>query len=128
VQINLNKLCYFWIPRVTPSNNIMLRMHHMARHKLNETWLWEIKAAIQDWEHIHREIPIAGWYVKRGVKIISCRHNMVDEDNLTGGIKPLLDAIMGNRLIWNDTPDCVALIVEQKINRKNPGTWIEISI
>jgi len=106
----------------------MLRMHHMARHKLNETWMWEIRSAINDWEHVHGEIPMAGWGVKRGVRVVSCRHNVVDEDNLTGGIKPLLDAIMGNRLIWNDTPDCVALSVEQKIDRKKPGTYVEVSI
>ena len=128
MQINLNKLCHFWIPRVTPSNNVLLRMHHMERHKLNDTWVWEIRAAINDWEHIHGEIPVAGWYVKRGVGILSRRRNVVDEDNLTGGIKPLLDAIMGNRLIWNDTPDCVSLSVEQKIDRMNPGTYIEISL
>ncbi len=128
MQINLNKICHFWIPRVTPSNNVMLRMHHMARHKLNETWIWEIRAAINDWEHEYGEIVVAGWGVKRGVRIVSHRHNQVDEDNLLGGTKPMIDALVHHRLLWNDTPKDMVLSVDQKIDRDNIGTYIEISI
>lgn len=113
---------------MTPSNNILLRMHHTERTKLNNTWYWEIKAAVNDWEHGHGDIAMPVFGVKRGVRILSRRRNVVDEDNLIGGAKPCVDAIMGTRLIWNDTPDCMALLVEQKIDRINPGTYIEVSL
>lgn len=128
MQINLNKLCYFWIPRVTPSNNVMLRMHHMARHKLNETWMWEIRVAINEWEEERGELVMAGWGVKRGLRVESHRHNTVDEDNLLGGLKPLIDALVHHRLLWDDTPKDIELKVDQKINRDNTGTYVEISL
>lgn len=100
----------------------------MARHKLNDTWVWEIQAALNDWEHEHGELTAVGWGVKRGVKIVSRRHNQVDEDNLLGGLKPLIDALVHHRLVWNDTPKDIRLSVDQKIDRNNIGTYIEISI
>jgi len=124
----LNKLCYFWIPRVTPSNNVLLRMHHMERAKLNNTWHWEIRAAINDWEHKYRELVMAGYGEKRRVKILSCRRNQLDKDNLLGGTKPLIDALVHHHLIWNDTPGDMELLVDQKIDRNNIGTYIEISL
>lgn len=100
----------------------------MARHKLNETWMWEIRAAINDWESSHREIVMAGWGVKRKVKIISHRKNQVDRDNLLGGLKPLIDALVNHRILWNDTPKDIELSVDQMLDRDNTGTYIEVSI
>ena len=128
MQINLNSLCRLWIPRVTDSNNVMLRMHHMARHKLNDTWIWEVRSAINDWEHTHGQIPMTGWGKKRRVKIVSHRKNQVDEDNLTGGMKPLIDAMVHHRLLWNDTPKDMELSVDQVLDRDNVGTYIEVSL
>ncbi len=103
-------------------------MHYMALHKLNDVWRWEIRAAINDWEHTHGEIPMAGWGSKRGVEIASYRHNPTDPDNLHGGLKPLLDALTHNRLIWDDRTKNAAWVADQIIERKNPRTYIAISL
>ena len=103
-------------------------MHHMERHRLNEIWVWEIRAAINDWEHEKGRIPLIRLGVKRGIKIVSCRHNQVDQDNLVGGTKPLIDALVHHRILWNDTPKDMGLSVDQKIDRNHVGTYIEISL
>jgi len=127
VQINLNKLCHFEIPRLTPSNNVLLRMHHMDRAKLNNTWHWEVKAAINDFEHSRGEIPVSG-KDKRGVKIVSYRKQKMDTDNFYGGLKPILDALVCHYLIWDDGPKFIELKAEIRIDLDNPRTVIEISI
>lgn len=61
------------------------------------------------------------------VRITRYGSKLLDPDNLCGGVKPLLDAIRYERLIPDDSPDQIELIVRQK--KTMPcftGTLIEI--
>ena len=127
MQINLDKICWFTIPRLTPSNNELLRMHHMERAKLNNTWFWEIKAAANAFEHNRDVIPRCAAPVKRGVRIVSYRKQKMDADNFFGGLKPLIDALVSVRLIWDDSPDLLELKAEIQLDMDNQRTHIELS-
>lgn len=49
-----------------------------------------------------------------------------DDDNLAGGLKPLIDAMRDIELIRNDTPRWFRLAAEQKRDRENPRVEIEL--
>jgi hypothetical protein len=61
------------------------------------------------------------------VRIVRCSKGLLDEDNLWGSIKPVLDQLRYSGLIPGDRPDQIELKVEQiKVKKENVGTWIQI--
>lgn len=86
------------MPRLTPSLNKLIRLHWRDRQKLIITWDWEVKAAIREtYEEITFEHP------QRKVRIISYRKRIMDEDNFIGGLKPMVDALVLNHLLVDDS-------------------------
>ena len=86
------------MPRLTPSLNKLIRMHWRERQALNRTWDWEVKAAMREtYQEITFEHP------KRMVRIISYRKKISDDDNFVGGLKPLIDALVHNHLLVDDS-------------------------
>lgn len=97
------------IPRITPPNGVLLRMHWTKRRKLRETFGLELMAAT-DWR-----VPKVEEKEKRKVKIVSHRISLIrDDDNFYGGLKPLLDALTGRRIIYDDSRKYIELTLEQK--------------
>ena len=73
-------------------------MHWRKRHKLLQTWVWEVKAAMLALqEEIKFDTP------KRRVKIISYRKRICDDDNFIGGLKFLIDALILNHILVDDS-------------------------
>jgi len=112
------------IPRLTPSNNVLLRMHYMARHLLNAIWLWEVTAAALE---IKEAIPMPIKKERRVVKIISYRPRRYDPENNSGGLKPLLDALKKRNLIYDDHEKYIDLQAEQVVDKDNQRTEVIIS-
>lgn len=110
------------IPRLTPSLNEYLAMHWTDKHKLMRTWHWEVIAAIRD---TYKEIRFD--HPKRKVKIISYRKRLCDPDNLGGGFKPLIDALVLNNLLIDDSDKFVILDPCQEKDPKNQRTEIIIT-
>ena len=86
------------MPRLTPSLNKLIRMHWRERQALIVTWNWEVKAAMRE---TYQEITFD--HPKRKVRIISYRKKISDEDNFIGGLKPLIDALVSNHLLVDDS-------------------------
>jgi len=109
------------IKMATPSNSSWERMHWRKQHEIKGQWKWLMLQARNG-----SKIPVAQG--KRIVRV--CRHgiNVLDQDNLWGGTKPLLDALTNAGLILDDNPDACELHVEQvKIGRKGtPFTSITL--
>jgi hypothetical protein len=62
------------------------------------------------------------------VCITRCGTKLLDKDNLYGGAKPLCDALRYEKIIPEDNPEAIHLIVQQrKVKRKDIGTLIEIT-
>ena len=55
-------------------------------------------------------------------------HQWLDPDNLTGGLKPVLDGLKAHELIDNDTAKDIDLVVNQAISETNLARWTAIRL
>jgi hypothetical protein len=107
------------IPSVTPSLNETRRMHWAARKRADQVLGWEVVSAL------NRVPPIPKATGKRRMTI--CRHGRkaLDQDNLAGGCKGLIDFIKLRGLLVDDSPTHVELVFTQQVTRTGPiGTTI----
>ena len=56
--------------------------------------------------------------VKYKICILSYRKKKLDYDNLVGGCKGLIDALIDEEFIFDDSPDYIDLHVEQHITNR----------
>jgi Holliday junction resolvase RusA-like endonuclease len=102
------------IPSVTPSLNQVRKLHWAAR-KREETKLgWEVVSALNQIPAIPR--------AKGKRRLTICRHGRkaMDQDNLAGGCKALIDILKAKGLLIDDNPDMAELIFTQAVTRKGP--------
>lgn len=106
---------------VTPSLNVLMRKyrHPMARKRLRERYGWLLLTS-PGWE---ANVAVSGPQ-RRKVTIVSYRRNTLDDDNLAGGCKVLIDALRDVRLIWEDSPKFLEVGFRQEIDRRRPRTEI----
>lgn len=109
------------MPRLTPSLNKLIRMHWRERQKLQQTWDWEVKAAMRE---TYQEITFD--HPKRRVRIISYRKRIMDTDNYIGGLKPLCDSLISNHLLVDDSNKFMVLDASQERDLKRPRTEVII--
>jgi hypothetical protein len=111
--------------RRTPTNNELLGLHWRARMRLRDEWYYLVKVAAQEFE-----IPKQGPAERRSLRIVSYRLQLADEDNLKGGVKPVIDALKNGGFILDDDPQAISQEVEQiQIHRrKDERTLIYIRI
>ncbi|GAA5442626.1 hypothetical protein Misp06_00800 [Microbulbifer sp. NBRC 101763] len=108
----------FTIPLATPSNNQLLRMHWAKRRALKKQLALEVTSALVRSGQRRPNEPLARVYleIERG------SFGELDEDNLQGGTKPLVDVLEkvsrtnphGLGLIDNDSNRCV---VQRKVTQ-----------
>jgi hypothetical protein len=55
-------------------------------------------------------------------------HHWLDPDNLTGGLKPVLDGLKAHAIIDNDTAKDIDLVVNQAISETNLARWTAIRL
>lgn len=91
------------------SRNQLDKMHWRARHKLSKRIKRDIGYLVLDARRKNNGNPFG----RAAVSITSYRKQLLDPDNLTGGIKPYLDALVTSRILANDTPANVELTVLQ---------------
>ena len=116
------------IPRITPSNNILIRKNWRYRHQLLKTWEQEVRVFVYEFD---RDNPN---YFKeynseerKKVKIVSYRKKLCDPDNFIGGLKVCIDALVLNGLILDDSEKYIVLDAKQEKDSKNQRTEITIS-
>ena len=107
----------FDIAKVAPGLNALLRIHWRGRAALQRIWdkiLWE--------ERLQRPGP---WPLERATVRIT-RHSMhtLDQDNLNGSAKIVLDALKHANIIVDDSPAHITLTVHQA--RGKPRTLIHL--
>lgn len=110
------------IAAALPRANAILRGHWTRRHALQTEWQWLVRD-----ERLRRRVPPATG--KRRVDIVrvyghGCR--VYDPDNLSLSCKFLIDALRNERLLVNDTPECLDLHVSQE--RGGRRSMVEIYI
>ena len=109
----------------TPSNAALLRMHWRKQRRLNKDWHKLILVCKRNWETMNKAELLPA-KTKRQVIVRSYRHNKTDPENVWGGTKPLLDALVTNKLLVDDSPDWLELNIYSEVNRRNKRTEVSI--
>ncbi len=81
-----------------------------------------MKAAIRE---TYAEITFE--HPKRKVRIISYRKRIMDPDNFVGGLKPLIDALVLNHLLVDDSNKFMILEPKQERDIKIQSTHVIIT-
>lgn len=112
------------IPNAVLSNNEVIKMHWAVKRATRRAYGWALQVAILE----SREIEPDFLYRKtrRRVKIVSYRGRTLDPDNLSGGAKILIDAMRDLGLIFRDSKKWIILEIDDRLDRLNPRTEIEI--
>ena len=56
-------------------------------------------------------------------------HQWLDPDNLSGGLKPVLDGLKAHAVIANDTAKAIDLVARQEVSpHQQPTRWTEIRL
>ena len=107
------------LPFATPSNNTVMRMHHRERSAEHKRYMWLVFAEIS---------PTCPYFERCIVTIARHGARSLDWDNMGGGLKFLLDALVKNKVIKDDNPKCITeLNLRQiKTKRKDEKTVIII--
>lgn len=105
------------------SNNQIIRMNryvYQQKKKAFEFMIWR--------ELMLNDISIPTEREKIKKKLSICVHispRRYDDDNLNGGLKPVIDSLRALRLIYNDSPRWLEKNISQKLAKRN---MIEIEI
>lgn len=108
------------IPEPTPSLNPMLRQFWSKRHKDQKRWRWLVRAARLN-ANYHPTQPLQ----KARVTVTRHGKRILDTDNLYGGVKGLVDLLVKEGILANDTPEHVELVTKQQ-KTKAPKTVVQI--
>lgn len=131
----------FRLSAPTPSLNETLRWHWAKKKKAQKAMAWGIKTqptsgSVTTWDATRR-CTVEDYCPIPRARVRITRHGsrLLDEDNLIGGCKGLVDVLKpasksnpyGLGIIAGDEPDKLALTVWQvKCARADACTWVEI--
>ncbi len=100
------------IPCAPPGLNVLMRMHWARRSAAAKKWrklVWVARCQAVIGK------PVCLSHAR--VTITRTSPRLLDEDNLYGSAKLLLDALVRNELIQDDSPQHLELIVSQRVGR-----------
>ena len=109
----------FTFPEPTPSNNQIMRMHFWTRKKENERVHWIVRGLIGPWTQPLKRCEL---------HITRYGSRELDADNLAGGFKFLIDAVVNNRIILDDRPGCITRksFNQERCKRREQRTLVRI--
>lgn len=108
------------IPEATPSLNRLFGHHWTHRHQKRQHWQWLVRAA-----RLKAKVFLAEPLPRAKVTITRHGRRICDPDNLIGGQKMLIDSLVREGILENDTPDHIELVVKQ-VKTKTPHTTVTI--
>jgi len=112
------------IPIVTPSLNETKKWHWTKERRYwKRNWDWLILAEIQ---RIRRRYLPSGVHVEVRVKRFG--DQLLDEDNLAGGAKGLIDLLVQHGLLVDDHPDHATLTYKQQYGTPKAERRTEIRL
>jgi len=118
------------IPEPMPSVNRLHGRHWGRKVKMNKRWAWLTRIALCEARRAAEPgdpILTAGlWPLKRAVvRVIRHGPRLLDPDNASGGLKWMIDSLVREGILTNDSPKHLTLPpVEQHIDRKNGRTVV----
>ena len=116
------------LPITIKSRNILDRLHWSKKSMLKKEYALLIRNQMKLKKHYSDPVKEPKFFT---LEIVSYRKRYLDFDNLVGGCKQLLDAMIDEQFIWDDSPKYLDLRVKQVLNRERPklikhhnNTWI----
>lgn len=91
-----------FIDETAPSPNKSMRLHHMARKRLWDRWALLVRSS-----GFQPAMPL----VRASVRIARYGIKRLDPDNLVGAQKPVIDALVTNGYIADDSAKHIELFV-----------------
>lgn len=129
------------IPTAPPSLNRWQRMHWLAQRRLSDALKSHLSFALASAGHPTSAVRVSSgekaWIYlrlnpqavgRRSVRIVRryrTKRTELDHDNLVGGCKPLVDALVRVGLIEDDTPALVTVTYEQE---RGTGCRVEVRV
>ena len=116
------------LPITIKSRNILDRLHWSKKSMLKKEYALLIRNQMKLKKHYSSPIKEPKFFT---LEIVSWRKRLLDYDNLVGGCKQLIDAMIDEQFIWDDSPQYLDLRVKQVLNRERPSleklhnnTWV----
>ena len=109
----------FTLPEATPSLNTLLRLHWSAKVRLRSRWQWLVRAAV-----VNGSLKPERW-PRAKVTIERFSPRRLDADNLAGGAKQLMDCLVREGFIEDDSPRHVECEYRQSFGME-PKTLVQI--
>jgi len=106
-----------FLDRPSLSLNRLMRMHHTQVKRFETGIRWQIRANLARLRKEGVEPKATG---KRSVHLTRIGAKLLDEDNLAGGGKPIIDALVKEGLLVDDSPQWAELIFSQ-VPSKDPS-------
>jgi hypothetical protein len=109
------------IPAATPSLNAFAKAHFRTYNAIRQTWVGHVRDGFFDalaraGRHAERWPTPPHAKVRLTVTRVIKSGQLLDLDNLVGGLKPVIDALKINGLIDDDNPHALDLVATQEIN------------
>ena len=95
------------------SRNQLDKMQWQARHRLAKQLKRQMGLVIMASRLNKSLYPLQ----RASVRVTSYRKQLLDPDNLVAGAKPYIDALVTNKLLVNDRPENIDLVVDQVKSR-----------
>ena len=102
------------LPMKILSRNVLDRQHWAVKRKDKQIWAVFIRNQMR-----LNKVRFTEDKEKHSIEIISLRSRKLDYDNLVGGCKYLIDAMIQEKLIYDDAPDYLDIKISQEINKKH---------
>jgi Holliday junction resolvase RusA-like endonuclease len=107
------------LDKATPSLNELKGLHWSRMHKLRGEWQWLVKAAVLNDRVTVKLLP------KARITIERYGPRRLDHDNLVGGCKQLVDSLVREGFVKDDSPDHLVTQYFQHIDQV-PRTIVHI--
>ena len=110
------------IPLATPSQNVYQRWHWTRRGRFRDELQWTVRVSM-----LGLRLPEAPAPVRAVVRVIRRGPRDLDYGNLVGGAKPLLDALVREHVVHDDSPRWLEEIYLQERVRKgreSTSIWV----
>lgn len=107
------------LDQATPSLNEVNKMHWSQRNKMRGQWQWLVRAAV-----LNDKVTVVQ-HQKARVTIERYGPRRLDHDNLVGGAKQLMDSIVREGFVVDDSPEHLLTEYRQHIDR-TPRTIVHI--
>ena len=101
------------LPMKILSRNVLDRQHWAVKRKEKQHWCLLVRNQMR-----LNKVRFTEEKEKHSIEIISYRSRKLDYDNLVGGCKYLIDALIDEKMIYDDAPDYLDIKISQQIDKK----------